>query len=552
MRRLSILALVLIFLTNSARAGDEQPAENLIGAVKRATVFIQGQVGAKKWSGSGFVTAVNRDAVLIATNYHVVAGPAFDPKAHPTPAEILRNVKAGALTAVFDSGTANERSMKAEVLAADPDNDLAIIRVAGVKGVPTPVDYSSPPKLIETMPVYTFGFPFGNALATGKGSPAITIGKASISSIRLNDMGELILVQIDGALNPGNSGGPIVDAKGKLVGVAVATIKDSSGIGLAVPAAALGRMMDGRLGNAHVTVLKAADGKVTLKAEVGVIDPNMAIRSVTLLYLAAGPRDAKPGRNEKLEKLSGVLKLSLKLDGAIASGETTLDATAGDLFFQASAEHVSGSIMPTTVSVISLSGANPARDTVNRPAPSSKEVKPGDNVPKPGTGPAVANAKTTKIRGGGGNDPEFYDVEPGGGILVGFEIGLGKFVNNSVVKAICPLYRDGNREFIGSRHGVDFSSVVKVVAKPNYAVGAITVKTGLGVDGLSVTFMKIDGQRLDPQDAYESDWIGGKGGNGPVKLGGDGTQVFGLCGKCNRRDVNGLGLIFDRTAARGK
>jgi hypothetical protein len=84
---------------------------------------------------------------------------------------------------------------------------------------------------------------------------------------------------------------------------------------------------------------------------------------------------------------------------------------------------------------------------------------------------------------------------------------------------------------------------VKVVAKPGYAVGQITLRTGLGMDGLSVTFMKVTDGKLDPTDSYESEWVGGKGG-GEGKLG-DGKQpVIGLIGKARADTVSGLGLLF--------
>ena len=128
-----------------------------------------------------------------------------------------------------------EESARGELVAVDLDEDLAIVKASGVKQMPKPIDYRHEPKLAETMPVYSFGFPFGHFLATGKGNPAVTVDKATISSLRNDSADELALVQISGALNPGNSGGPVVDARGRLVGVAVATIKNSSGIGFAIP-----------------------------------------------------------------------------------------------------------------------------------------------------------------------------------------------------------------------------------------------------------------------------------------------------------------------------
>ena len=167
-----------------------------------------------------------------------------------------------------------------------------------------------------------------------------------------------------------------------------------------------------------------------------------------------------------------------------------------------------------------------------------------------GRGDAVADSTNsdkkdrTKIRGGGG-DPEFENRAPEGGLLVGFEIGLGKFINNDVVSAGRAVYRVGAKDSFGMQYGTDMSRVVKVVAKQGYAVGAITVKTGAGVDGMSVTFMKISADgRLDPKDAYESEWIGGQGGRKVVRLGGDGTPVVGIIGKSNKKDMTGLGLLL--------
>ena len=92
--------------------------------------------------------------------------------------------------------------------------------------------------------------------------------------------------------------------------------------------------------------------------------------------------------------------------------------------------------------------------------------------------------------------------------------------------------------------GTDVSRLVKIVAKPNAAVGAITVKAGLGIDGFSITFMKVGAGQLDPSDSYESDWIGGKGGGRPTKLAGDGGLVVGVVGKTTKTNAGGIGLLL--------
>ena len=190
--------------------------------------------------------------------------------------------------------------------------------------MPKPIDCGHELKLTETMPIYLFGFPFGKIMATSKGGPAITVGKGSISSLRKDDNGNLAVVQIDGALNPGNSGGPVVDAQGRLVGVAVATIRNSSGIGLAIPCRELIRTFQGRLGKVHLQSSQDADGRVTIHVEVALIDPLNKIKSAALYYLAANSVKQKPKPTDPLEPLPGCRKLPLKIEKQLATGEFTL------------------------------------------------------------------------------------------------------------------------------------------------------------------------------------------------------------------------------------
>jgi hypothetical protein len=88
---------------------------------------------------------------------------------------------------------------------------------------------------------------------------------------------------------------------------------------------------------------------------------------------------------------------------------------------------------------------------------------------------------------------------------------------------------------------------VKVVAKPGYAVGGFSVKSGLGMDGMSVTFMRVTNGKPNTKDHYESEWIGGMGGGGPNKVG-EGQLVIGLTGKARSETVSGLGLLYPAPA----
>jgi S1-C subfamily serine protease len=371
-RMLSCALLVPLLSLTTARAEDATLPPAVLAAVKKATVYIEVDGGTWKGSGTGFVVKADKDAVLIATNYHVLAGPPAGRKARP--ADVERALKAATVTVVFDAGTKQERSSKPAVVAADPQRDLAVLRAAGVKDPPAPIDYASPTAPAELMPVFTFGYPFGTALASGKGAPAVTVGRASVSSLRTGDDGELTRVQIDGSLNPGNSGGPVVDARGRLVGVAVATVRDGQGIGLAIPAAELGRLMAGRLGAIHPTVT-GAGGKYQVRAEVAVIDPLGALRGVTLYYVVVGPADAKPAKGEPLSRHPGTRKLALKVEGGVAAGEVAAEGT-GELFVQAEAEGLPAA-GATALRALALR-AEPAAD--GKPPEGWKEYTPKDNA----------------------------------------------------------------------------------------------------------------------------------------------------------------------------
>src|SRR5262249_60050382 len=64
-----------------------------------------------------------------------------------------------------------------------------------------------------------------------------SITRGGIAALRRDDHGQLLVLQVDGSLQPGNSGGPIIDGTtGKLIGVAVAKVSAVDTIGFVVPA----------------------------------------------------------------------------------------------------------------------------------------------------------------------------------------------------------------------------------------------------------------------------------------------------------------------------
>ena len=306
--------------------GKETPADT-VKRIKDAAVFIKVKAGDEGGgSGSGFVIRTEGTTALIATNHHVIGLGKEDDEPDP-------KAPAAEVTVVFRSGTPSQAAVPARIIATDRvgTRDLAILRVEGVPNLPKPIALDQKPELNETMPVLIYGFPFGEMdkmlSHSNVASPGITINKGSISSLRRNEHGEVTHVQIDGSLNPGNSGGPVVDEKGRLVGVAVAQIRNTT-IGFAVPAMELTRMLDGRVGRTRLTLASRESSLFNLDFKVRLIDPMKRIRSVQLLH---GRADAAgrvaPNPDGSWSPIGGAQALNLMVGGETAGGQTLPIAT---------------------------------------------------------------------------------------------------------------------------------------------------------------------------------------------------------------------------------
>ena len=116
------------------------------------------------------------------------------------------------------------------VVGGDEETDIAVVRVES-KGFRA-ADYANSDELKVGQPVLAIGNPLGLP-----GGPTVTSGV--ISSLRRH-LGRgpgdgLPVIQTDAAVNPGNSGGPLVDLRGRVVAINAATIPYAEGIGFAIP-----------------------------------------------------------------------------------------------------------------------------------------------------------------------------------------------------------------------------------------------------------------------------------------------------------------------------
>jgi len=172
-----------------------------------------GTVYPSEGTGSGFV--VDKLGHIV-TNYHVI--------------EQADTVQVTLL---------DDTVVEAEVIGADPLNDLAVIRVSVPASKLFPVDMSYQGEIRVGQRAIAIGSPFGLGWTLTEGVIS-SVGRP----LRLSREREIYdVIQTDAAINPGNSGGPLLNSRGQLIGVNTAIQSGAENIGFAVPLATVRRVV---------------------------------------------------------------------------------------------------------------------------------------------------------------------------------------------------------------------------------------------------------------------------------------------------------------------
>jgi S1-C subfamily serine protease len=225
-------------------------------------------------SGSGFVFTPDG---FILTNSHVVHG-----------------------AQKIDVALMDGRRFQAQLIGDDPDTDLAVIRITAPNLVPAELGDSQSIRVGQL--VIAIGNPYGFQYSVTAGVVSALGRSLRAQSGRLMDG----VIQTDAALNPGNSGGPLVNSRGEVIGVNTASILPAQGICFAT-SIETAKFVAGRL---------IRDGKIS-RSYIGVAGQNVPIpRRIVRFY--------------QLPVETGVLLVSFETNGETSAAKEA-GLLAGDL-----------------------------------------------------------------------------------------------------------------------------------------------------------------------------------------------------------------------------
>jgi 2-alkenal reductase len=165
--------------------------------------------------------------------------------------------------------------LRARIVGASPNYDVAVLRVDDTRGLPPPLPIGTSDDLRVGQLVFAIGNPFGldQSLTTG----IISALKRRLPTAAGREITNVI--QTDAAINPGNSGGPLLDSAGRVIGVNTAILSPSgtnAGIGFAIPIDTVNRVVPQIIARGYVAtpgigIVAASEDAATRAGVEGVV-----------------------------------------------------------------------------------------------------------------------------------------------------------------------------------------------------------------------------------------------------------------------------------------
>jgi S1-C subfamily serine protease len=210
----------------------------------------------------------------------------------------------------------------ATLIGSDAPNDIAVVKINAPPDSLIPVDFGDSAKLKVGQMIYAIGNPFGleRTMTTG----IISSLNRSLPSKSGRTMKSII--QIDAALNRGNSGGPLLDSRGRLIGMNTAIASstgENTGVGFAIPADTIGRV---------VTQL-ITSGKVT-RPDTGITRVYQTEKGLIIATLATG------GPAERAGLRGFRIVREQRRRGPFTYEERSIDRTKADMIVAVDGEKV--------------------------------------------------------------------------------------------------------------------------------------------------------------------------------------------------------------------
>jgi len=246
-----VAAAVVLAISTPAFAGIEEAIAKVKPSIVAIGTLQPSRNPAFQFSGTGFVVG---DGTLIATNAHVIP-------------RILDTDRRESIVVALPSGTGGQAAVfPARVVTIDREYDLAVLAIEG-KVLPA-LRLNSGASLREGQQLLFTGFPIGGVLglipATHRGMvsaltpisiPRSSAGELDAAAIKRLSGSPYHVIQLDGTAYPGNSGSPLYDENGTVVGIINMVfvkgarenaISQPSGISYAIPSQPLAELIAGR------------------------------------------------------------------------------------------------------------------------------------------------------------------------------------------------------------------------------------------------------------------------------------------------------------------